>query len=117
MTIKWVSTHGEHQLPYLGAANRALHGDLRPCPRCHANLRAYFHVFQPETGKGTLWAWCGACGMYATLSRVKPTVVFGDPFADVPRGEFAALETSSEEPFLDRLERLWNDGALRPSTS
>jgi hypothetical protein len=52
--------------------------------------------------------------MYATLPRVKPTVAFPDPFAEVPRGEFAALETSGEEAFLDRLERLWSNGALRP---
>jgi len=52
--------------------------------------------------------------MYATLPRVKPTVdSFADPFAAVPRGEFGALETSREEPFLDRLERMWNDDSLR----
>jgi hypothetical protein len=53
--------------------------------------------------------------MYVTLPRVKPTISFPDPFADVLRGEFGALEMSNEDPFLDRLERLWNDGSLRPS--
>jgi hypothetical protein len=48
---------------------------------------------------------------------VKPTVRFPDPFADVPRGEFADLETSSDETFLDRLERMWNDGMLRDTAS
>jgi len=55
--------------------------------------------------------------MYGTLPRVKPTVRFPDPFADVPRGEFADLETSSDETFLDRLERMWNDGMLRDTAS
>lgn len=116
MSTKWVPAYGEHQLPFLGAASRVLRGELPLCPKCHASLRAYFHVFQPETGKGSLWAWCGTCGMYVTLPRVKPTVSFPDPFADVPRGEFGALEMSSNEPFLDRLERMWNNGTLRPST-
>jgi len=117
MTTQWILAHGEHQLRFLGAASRALHGDLRPCPNCNASLRAYFDVFQPQAGKGSIWVWCGNCGMYVTLPRVKPTVIFPDPFAAVPRGEFGALETSSEEAFLDRLERMWNDGTLRPSTT
>lgn len=116
MSTKWVPAHGEYQLPFLGAASRALHGDFRPCPKCNASLRAYFHVFQPQAGKGSLWAWCGSCRMYVTLPRVQPTVSLPDPFAGVPRGEFGALETSSEDPFLDRLERLWSDGTLRPSS-
>jgi hypothetical protein len=40
-----------------------------------------------------------------------------DPFATLPDDEFIALETSREEAFLDRLERMWSDGALRPSTA
>src|ERR1044071_3461450 len=117
MTTKWVPAHGEHQLPFLGAASRALHGDLRRCPKCNANLRAYFHVFQPQTGKGSLWAWCGTCGMYATLPPLPPTVLFPAPLADVPRGESAALETTSEDASLHRLDRMWNDGTLRPSVT
>ena len=112
MTTEWVPAHGEHQLPFLGAASRALQGALGPCPRCHAGLRAYFHVFQPQTGQGSLWVWCGTCGMYATLPRVKPPVTFPDPFAEIPRGEFGVLETSREEAFLDRLERMWKVGQL-----
>lgn len=57
---------------------------------------------------------CGTCGMHATLPRVKPMLIFPDPFADIPRGEFGALETNREEPFFDRLERMWSDGTLRP---
>jgi hypothetical protein len=53
--------------------------------------------------------------MYAILPRVIPTLSFPDPFADIPRDEFVALETDLEERFFDRLERLWIDGALRPS--
>lgn len=113
MPINWTTAHGVHQLPFLGAANRALHGHLPACPKCGASLRAYFHVFHSESGKGSLWVWCATCGMYTTLPRVKPTVIFPDPFAEVPRGEFGALETGLEEPFLDRLERFWLAGTLR----
>jgi uncharacterized protein YbdZ (MbtH family) len=52
--------------------------------------------------------------MYVVLPRVKPTLSFPDPFADVPHGENAALETNLEERFFDRLERMWTDGTLRP---
>jgi hypothetical protein len=38
-----------------------------------------------------------------------------DPFAALPDDEFVALETSRDEPFLDRLEGMWNDGTLRQS--
>ena len=112
MTTKWVPAHGEHQLAFLGAASRALHGDSRPCPKCSVSLRAYFHVINVEKRTGSLWAWCSTCGMFATLPRVKPTVCLPDPFSDLSREEFIALELSTEELFFDRLERMWNDGAL-----
>lgn len=117
MSTNWVPAYGEHQLPFMGVANRALLGELCPCPKCSSGLRAYFHVFQPQTGKGSLWVWCGTCGMYTTLPRVQPTVGFPDPFSDVPRGEFGALETNSEDRFFDRLERMWRDGILHPPRS
>lgn len=55
MTPRWKPANGEHQLLFMGAANRALRGEPHPCPKCNGELRAYFHVFQPETGKGSLW--------------------------------------------------------------
>src|SRR6185436_15139116 len=113
MTIHWSLAYGEYQLPFMGAANRVLNGESRLCPKCNGELRAYFHVFQSDTGKGTLWVWCGGCGMHTTLPRVSPPLQFPDPFAGVPRGQFSALETSAEERLLDRLERLWSEGALR----
>jgi hypothetical protein len=112
MKINWVQAYGEHQLPFMGAASRALRGDWAPCPKCSAKLRGYFHVFKPETGTGSFWLWCAACGTYTTLPRVKPVVAFVDPFSDVARGDFGALETSADEPFLDRLERMWSDRTL-----
>jgi hypothetical protein len=112
MTVTWVPAYGEHQLPFLGAANRALRGDLAACPKCAKGLRAYFHVFDQETGKGSLWVWCAHCGMHATLPRVKPPRTFPDPFAAVPRGEFGAMEINANVRFLDRLEQLWIDGTL-----
>jgi hypothetical protein len=39
-------------------------------------------------------------------------VVAADPFVHLSLNEFADLERSTTEPFLDRLERLWNEGAL-----
>lgn len=111
---KWVPAYGEHQLPFLGAASRVLQGNFHPCPKCGAELHAYFHVLQSRTGKGSLWVWCATCHMYTTLPRVKPIQIFPDPFAEVPRGEFGAMEMSREEPFFDRLERMWSNGELQP---
>lgn len=78
---RWVPAHGEHQLPFLGAASRVLHGDLRPCPKCNVGLRVYYHVTNLERRTGILWAWCGTCGMHVALPRVQPTVSYPDPFA------------------------------------
>ena len=112
MTRKWIHAGGEYQLPFLGAANRALHGDPGPCPRCKTELHVYFHAFYPDTGTGSIWLWCGTCGSFVTLPRVKPTLRFPDPFVSVPRGEFGSLEAGTEEVFHDRLERLWQAGEL-----
>lgn len=97
----------------MAAASRALRDDPPPCLKCAAELRCYFHVFQPKTGQGSVWLWCSGCRIYT----VHATRAFRDPFADVSRGEFAALETSRDDAFLDRLERLWLAGELAPTAS
>jgi hypothetical protein len=117
MSMEWVSAYGVHELAFVGAANRALRGVFGPCPRCNGALRSYFHVFQSQTGKGTLWLWCSTCGMHTTLTRVKPALRFPDPFAGLARREFGVLEADGEERFFDRLERMWSDGILRPPRS
>jgi hypothetical protein len=112
MLPTWAPAHGEHELPFMRAANRALQGDLSPCPVCGGPLRAYFHVIQPQTRTGSLWVWCGSCGTYTHLPRVKPALQYADPFAKVPLDEFRILEAAIDDPFFDRLERMWNDGNL-----
>lgn len=112
MTTPWVRLEASYQSPFEQAAQRALRGDFRPCPRCHGELRAYFHAFQPRLGRGTLWVWCGACGLHTRLLRVTPALAFPDPLANVSRTEFSAFEGGRDDPYLDRLERMWNDGTL-----
>lgn len=116
MKRTWIHAGGEYQIPFMAAASRALREPLPACPRCRAALRAYFHVINRSQSTGSIWVWCGSCGTHVTLPRVKPTRTFVDPFVALPDDEFIALETSRDEAFLDRLERMWNDGTLRPST-
>jgi len=116
--MKWTEAGGPYQFPFMGAASRSLKGEGPiPCPKCRqAMLRTYFHVFKPPTGTGTVWVWCPACRTTCHLSRVKPRADMGnDPFAHLSLAEFAALEQERDEPFLDKLERLWSEGKLGPS--
>lgn len=113
MARNWVPAGGEHQVPFLREASRAARGELGTCPKCGSELRSYFHVFQAAKKQGSLWLWCGACNTYVTLPRVQATFKAKDPFEALSTAQFAALETSDEEPFLDRLERLWAEGAMR----
>lgn len=109
----WTHAGGEHQLPFMAAASKALRGELGACPRCSQGpLRRYFHKFDGDRPQGTLWVWCGSCRTYAHVPRVEPREVPVDPFAHLSLHAFADLERSPAEPFLDRLERLWNEGAL-----
>jgi hypothetical protein len=117
MARTWIHAGGEYQIPFMAAASRALREPLPACPRCGAALRAYFHVINRNQSTGTIWVWCGSCGTHVHLPRVRPVRIFVDPFAALPDAEFIVLETSRDEAFLDRLERLWNEGTLRPSTT
>lgn len=109
---RWIHAGGEYQIPFMAAASRALRESPSKCPRCAAQLRAYFHVINRESLTGSLWVWCGACGTYVTLPRVKPTRTLVDPFAALVDDEFIALESSRQKPFLDELERLWSEDRL-----
>jgi hypothetical protein len=116
MARTWIHAGGEYQIPFMAAASRALREALPACPRCAAALRAYFHVINRRQATGTIWVWCDSCGTHVHLPRVKPVRSFVDPFAALPDDGFIALETNREETFLDRLERMWNDGTLGPSS-
>ena len=117
MARTWIHAGGAYQIPFMAAASRALREPPPACPQCGSALRAYFRVINRAQSTGSIWVWCGSCGTHVTLPRVKPTRTFVDPFAELPDGEFVALETNSKEAFLDRLERMWNDGTLLPSTT
>lgn len=96
-----------------------LKGETRlPCPRCgKADLRFYFHAFQRDRGTGTFWVWCPACGTTSHLPRVKPAGDMPkDPFQDLGLEDFARLELDPDEPLLDRLDRLWDQGDLKSSS-
>lgn len=111
--MRWTQAGGPYQFPFMGAGSRTLAGEHEiACPRCaEATLRGYFHAFKPETGRGTLWVWCPRCRTTTHLPRVTPKAEVGpDPFADLSLEQFDALERS--EPLLDRLDRLWEQGAL-----
>jgi hypothetical protein len=99
----------------LGAGSRALTGELdAPCPRDDGGrLRFYFHAFDRAQGEGTLWVWCPVCGLTVHLPRVRPAgSELRDPFGDLSLEEFAELELDEERPLLDRLDALWETGAI-----
>jgi hypothetical protein len=115
---KWIEAGGEAQIPFLRAARKVLTGESVQCPKCHAAaLRYYFHVLDRQRLSGTIWAWCSHCFTKCHLPRV-PAPTGGrsqiDPFEKLTLDEFAELELDPKERFLDRLNRLWDEGTLRP---
>lgn len=115
MTKKWIEAGGEYQLPCMNAAGRVLKGEQVQCPKCHAaNLRYYFHAFDKSRGRGTIWVWCPNCHLTCHLPRVSPMGLRqDDPFAALDLDQFAELELNPRETLLDRLNRMWDEGALR----
>jgi len=112
---RWVEAGGEYQVPFMLAARRVLQGQPIRCPRCgKADLRFYFHALNPALGQGTLWVWCPACRTKCHLPRVTPSQPQTDPFGNYPPERFERLEFDTRESFLDRLNRLWDEGALAP---
>jgi hypothetical protein len=112
---RWTEAGGPHQFAFMGAASRTLRGERGiDCPKCgQAKLRSYFHVFNAAKGTGTIWVWCPSCRTTCHLPRVVPSgEVPRDPFASYSLEQFAELETQSKEPFLDRLDRLWDAGKM-----
>lgn len=112
---KWTEAGGPYQFAFMGAASRSLRGEGSiKCPKCRQTmLRTYFHMFNLPAGTGTVWVWCPACRTTCHLSRVTPHSDMGkDPFAHLSLAQFAALEQNHDEPFLDRLDRLWKEGML-----
>jgi hypothetical protein len=71
-------TGKECQIPFMVAASRALREPPSACPRRGAALRAYFHIINRSQSTGSIWVWCGSCGIHVTLPRVKPTRSFVD---------------------------------------
>lgn len=103
---------GPQQLAFFGAASKALKGQRPNCPNCSAQLRSYFHAFDPSKPQGTIWVWCGACFRHCHLPRVTPLITCRDPFSETSREAFSQLERSTNPFFLDRLESLWSRGEL-----
>lgn len=107
---------GSVQVSFLAAGNRLLkNSSPSDCPGCGGGrLRYYFHEFNRPRSQGTLWLWCPDCGSTCHLPRVTPSVSMPpDPLAALGLEEFARLETESDEPFQDRLDRLWREGKLQ----
>lgn len=112
MQPKWVEASDEHQIPFMLAARQVFQGKSILCPKCSKEtLRYYFHIFNQKRETGTIWAWCPNCFTQCHLPRVSPqNVIQIDPFADFTIEQFAELELDSREPFLNRLNRLWEEG-------
>jgi hypothetical protein len=104
----------------MGAASRTLAGErgIR-CPKCNEEeLRAYFHEFDPQRRRGTIWVWCPRCRVTAHLPRVTPKADLGpDPFRGLSLEQFAAVEADTNEPFMDKLDRLWNERKIGTNAS
>lgn len=110
---RWIQAGGPHQFPFImDAASRSLMGERDiDCPRRHrGTIRAYFHMFKPAERTGTIWVWCAECRTTAHLPRVTPQDDPGlDHYASLSIDQFAEFEGAR---FLDRLERLWQEGTL-----
>lgn len=115
MANKWIEAGGEYQVPFMIAARTVFVEESVRCPKCDgASLRYYFHVFDKKNGRGTAWVWCPNCFTKCHLPRISPSnVKQTDPFANLTLDDFAELELDSKERFLDRLNRLWEEGKLK----
>jgi hypothetical protein len=111
---RWTEAGGALQVPFMLAAGRLLKGEQPACPKCGAaQLRHYFHAFDRGSGRGSFWVWCGTCGSHTHLPRVaSPHPPQPDPYAALDIDAFAGLEMQASPSFLDRLDGLWQDGAL-----
>ncbi len=117
MNKEWTEAGGEYQIPFMGAASRTLKGEYPiTCGKCgQAPLRFYFHVFNEAKGTGTLWVWCPSCRTQTHLPRVKPDAKgFDDPFKNLSLEDFARMEEDATEPFIEKLDRLWDKGTIGP---
>jgi hypothetical protein len=115
MSSEWTQATGPDQIALMGAASRAVEGHLgTDCPRGDGErLRFYFHRFNEATGTGTMWVWCHVAKITAHIPRVRPAhEVLKDPFDELTLEQFAALELDEAEPFMDRLNRLWEAGDI-----
>ena len=115
MPAPWVEAGGADQLALMGAASRAVGGDVDvPCPLHDGErLRFYFHRLSELSGTGTMWAWCPSARIFTHIPRVKPAhSKLRDPFEDLTIEQFAKLEVDPRTRFYDRLDRLWEDGEI-----
>ncbi|NJO18089.1 MAG: hypothetical protein HC877_20870 [Thioploca sp.] len=114
MQPRWMEASDENQIPFMLAAKQVFQGKPVPCPKCNeATLRYYFHIFDRQRGRGTIWAWCPNCFTQCHLPRVSPQNVFQvDPFDHLTLDQFAELELDPKEPLVNRLNRLWEEGRL-----
>lgn len=112
---EWREAGGALQRPFYSAIGRILDGDYSvQCPGCGTPiLRFYFHIFDPDAQTGTMWVWCPTCRVMSHLPRVRPTKGrFSDPYRDLDLDAFAELELAEGEPFISRLDRLWDAGVI-----
>jgi hypothetical protein len=115
MSEQWSEAGGAEQLALMGAASRAVEGDLDvDYPhRDGEKLRFYFHRFSETAGTGTMWVWCHSSKITSHIPRVRPThTKLRDPFEHLTLEQFAELELDEAENFLDRLDRLWEAGEI-----
>ena len=111
----WRDAYGQLKLPFLKATGQILDGDFHvACPNCVTHtLRFYYHVFNHAKSTGTIWSWCPQCRLTAHLPRVDSEKwQFPDPYQNVSLDAFADMETASDQPFLSRLDALWDQGKI-----
>jgi hypothetical protein len=115
MVYKWTEASDEYQIPFMLAAQQVLKGEPVRCPKCDvASLRYYFHILDQQRRRGTVWVWCPNCFTKCHLPRISPlNVTQVDPFESITLEQFAELEVDSQEPFLDLLNRIWEQGELK----
>ena len=117
MSQEWLQAWGPYEVPYRGAAGKALDGNLTTiCPKCEqTRLRYYYHITNKKRRTGAMWVWCPVCRMVTHVSRQTLNVtIFQDPLANLSDDEFVELELSKEVPFMDRLDLLWEEGKIVP---
>jgi len=110
MSIHWVPAYGEHQLPFMRGQSRAA-WRVRLLPEVQRRAAGLFSRLPAADGDGELLGLVWYVWSVHYLAKSEADASISRPFADVPRGEFGALEPNAEDRFWTGLSACGAMGA------